>query len=432
MKTTTTPASLDCYLLDWVLPAVFALLVSATIRFHSLSPMPTMARMVGNLLALGALGWLVLAMRGKTLSSSPTTNWLLLALLVSALVSVSGSGGIDYSMQRLQLYLALGLLATVVHVAYRDHARLPVAALGLAIAIGHLPFLLSAVLWIKDSGQPFWKDGFRLAHFANVRQYAEFAFFAAAGATAAGLLARRLAVPAFLLAVAGMFGLVLTGSRGAALAWVLFVLLAACFGTARLRAAIHGVLVLMVAGGTVWYLDRHGGLPSPNLFTRAAIEHVGQESFDNARLSLWRMSLQQVLAHPLFGSGPEGYWLSGCCDRRILQAHDFVLQFLMEFGLVGCGIAIALLWVAIRGLGGTARVMTLLGATPENRLLACMLAAFLAYSLIDQTMYHLVPLLHFAVLAGLLAAGIVRADAVRNAGGPPSAVPETTPVTRAN
>jgi O-antigen ligase len=409
MKTTTKSASLEGYLLDWILPALFALLISATIRFHSLAPMPTMARMVGNLLALAAAALFLLLVAGKQVRMSPDVAVLLGALAISATISVLGSGGIDYASQRLELYLALVLLGTVVYLLYRDRPRLPLPAFFIGIALVHLPFLLAGVLWIKDSGPPFWTDGYRLAHFANVRQYAEFGFFAAAGASGAGMLSRRLAVPSVLLAVTAVFGLILTGSRGAALAWATFIVLCTFFNAARWRVAIHGAIVLTAAAVLVWYLDHSGALPSPNIFARVASEQLGQETFDNSRLALWRMSWQQVLVHPLFGSGPEGYWLSGCCNPRIMQAHNFVLQFLMEFGAAGCGIALLLLARAVVRLGGVAAMAGLAMATPGNKVLSCLVAAFLAYSLIDQTMYHLVPLLHFALIAGLWAAGLSQA-----------------------
>jgi hypothetical protein len=52
-------------------------------------------------------------------------------------------------------------------------------------------------------------------------------------------------------------------------------------------------------------------------------------------------------------------------------------------------------------------------AAPCNRVLACLLAAYLAYSLIDQTMYHLVPLLILAPLVGLLSAGLAQVPQIR-------------------
>lgn len=410
MTSDLSNASAGRYLLDWIIPAAYALLVSETIRFHSLAPWPTMPRIVGNLLALVAVALLVLMWSGRRLGIPRDIAWLLLAISASATVSVLRSGGTDVSLLRLELYLVMALLAVAIYLTYRDAGSLPVASFFLAIALVHMPFLLAGILWIKDlHAPPFWEEGYRLAHFANVRQYAEFAFFAAVGGTGMGLLSRRLVVPGFLLAAAAMFGIVLTGSRGAALAWLAFVLLACCFSQARLRAAIHGLLVAAAAAVLVWYLDRSGLMQSPNLFARVAGAQQGLESGDSARLDLWLKSLQQVLARPVFGSGPEGYWLSGCCNQLVMQAHNFVLQFLLEFGVVGCVLLLLLLARAVRHLGGIAITWRLILATPGNRVLACMLASFLAYSLVDQMMYHLVPLLLFALVAGLFCAGIAQA-----------------------
>jgi O-antigen ligase len=213
-----------------------------------------------------------------------------------------------------------------------------------------------------------------------------------------------------LLAAGALFGVILTGSRGALLSWVLFILLMCSFSNVRMRAAIHGFLALIASAGLVWYLHESGLLPSPNIFGRAGSMLRGEEAFDSSRLVVWAESVRQIMARPVFGSGPEGYWLSGCCSPHILQAHNFVLQFLMEFGFVGCGIAVLLLARTVRALGGAFGVARRVMATPANRLLACMLGAFLAYGLIDQVMYHLLPLLHLALLVGLLAAGLARSD----------------------
>jgi O-antigen ligase len=256
---------------------------------------------------------------------------------------------------------------------------------------------------------PYWQDGPRLAQFANVRQYAEFAFLAAVSASAMGLCSRRFVVPSFLLASGAVFAIILTGSRGALLSWMLFMVLACCFTQARLRAALHAVLVLALSAGVVLYLDRSGTLPSPNIFGRIAEQQAGTASFDASRLRIWGQAFDQILARPLFGSGPEGYWLSNCCDRRVLQAHNFVLQFLMEFGVIGCALFVLLGAKAVQALGGVASTARAVMATTANRVLGCLLAAFFGFSLIDQMMYHLLPLLHLAVFAGLFAAGLVQA-----------------------
>jgi hypothetical protein len=404
------PAVARRHLLVLVVPALFALLVSATIRLHSLFLTLTMPRAVGNLLAVAAVAFLVLMATGRRVTLPADIAALLLALGGSAAVSVLGSGGVDASLLRLELYLAIVLLATAVYLAYRDEESIPPESYFLAVALLHLPFLLAAIVWISEAGPPFFQDGYRrVADFGNVRQFGNVGFLAAVSGTALGLLSRKYAVASFALAGAALFGVIMTGSRGGLLCWILFVLLACCFSHARVRAALHGVLVLTVSAGLVWYLDRSGILPSPNIFTRLAGLQAGTESLDAGRLRIWIGAIGQIGAHPLFGSGPEGYRLSGCCDRSFHQAHNFVLQFLLEFGVIGCTIAALLVARVIGRLGGAHATMRLAFATHGNRVLACFLAAFLGLSLIDQTMYHLVPLLHLAFFAGLFAAGLAQA-----------------------
>lgn len=397
------------HILGWLAPALFALLVSSTIRFHSLAPVATLPRVVGNLLALSAVALLALMSLGRRLSVPRDIALLLLAMAVAAAVSVLGSVDADISLLRLELYLAAGLVATSVYLAYRDAQQLPLTAYFLVIAVVHLPFLIAVVLWIGDLTPPFWQYGTRVADFAHVRHFGYVGFYAAASGTALAVLSRRMAFPALLLAFAALFGIVLTGSRGALLSWVLFVLLLCCFSRARWRAGLHGIAAFAISAGLVWYLDSADVLPSPNIFRRVAASASAGTGFDTGRIDIWIASLKQIAGHPLFGSGPEGYSLSGCCDRRVLQSHDFILQFLMEFGIVGCAIVALVVARTIRHLGGLKSFATLVFATDGNRVLACLLASHLAYGLIDAMLYHVLPLLHLALFSGLFAAGLSRA-----------------------
>ena len=102
MDTKLRQGSAGRYLLDWIAPALFALLVSTTIRVHSLAPMPTMSRTVGHLLALSALAFLLLLARGRRIDIPRDVVFLLLALAASATVSVVGSGGIHYFITALR------------------------------------------------------------------------------------------------------------------------------------------------------------------------------------------------------------------------------------------------------------------------------------------------------------------------------------------
>lgn len=400
------------YLLEWLVPALFALLLSATVRFHSLALVPTMPRMVGNLLALAAVALLVLGALGRRLNPPRDVALLLLPVAAAATVSVLGSGDADISLLRLELYLAMALLAIVFHLLHRDATRLPLEGYFLCIGLVHLPFLVGAVLWIRALDVPFGVYGPRISDFAHIRQFGELGFFAAVSGTALGVLSRPLLLPSFLLGAIAVFGIALTGSRGALLSWIIFVVLLCCLSRARLRAALLGLTTLVASTVVVWYLDASGLLPSPNIFGRLEqIKSAAGQNFDSGRIDLWIASIKQIVAHPFFGSGPEGYWISRCCDLTVMQAHNFVLQFLLEFGLIGCGTCALLLARVAAHRGGFAGLRRLALATPANRVLVCLLASYCAYSLIDQTMYHLVPLLNFALFAGLFSAGLAQASA---------------------
>ncbi len=190
MKADSRGVSYSKSLLDWLFPASFALLVSATIRFHSLSPAATMPRMVGSLLALAAVALLTLTAFGRRIAPprDRVSLALALALATAAMVSVLGSGGIDISLLRLGLYVAMVLLAVVFYLTYRDAGHVPLAGYFLAIGLVHLPFLLAAVFWVKSLTPPLSQYGPRLADFAHVRQFGEFAFFAAVSSTALGVV----------------------------------------------------------------------------------------------------------------------------------------------------------------------------------------------------------------------------------------------------
>jgi hypothetical protein len=283
---TENQAAFRRHLLRLVLPALFALLVSATIRFHSLSPFETLPTVVGNLLALAAVALLFLMATGRRVKASSDVSLLLLAFAGSAAVSVLGAHGTDLSLVRLLLYVAIALLATAVYLAYRDADRIPLDSYFLAVALVHLPFLFAAILWVKELEPPFWQNGLRVADFANVRHFGYVGFLAAVCGTALGLLSRKHTVASFVLASAALFGVIMTGSRAGLLSWTLFALLACWLSQARLRAASQVLLVLATSAGLVWYLDHSGILPSPNLFDRVAALQAGTESFDASRLRI--------------------------------------------------------------------------------------------------------------------------------------------------
>ena len=292
----------------------------------------------------------------------------------------------------------------VVHLTDRDAGHMRLGGFCLGVSLVHLPFLTGC----HPVDQRHWRTAVLAAlrarrRSAHTRQFGEFSFFAAASATAlSGCAAPDASCRRSCWRSAPCSALSLTGCRGALLSWMLFVLLlAASPGATAHRVARSAGARAQCGTGLV------SGPFGPAAFAetlRSRRLKAPGPNFDSGRITMWIDSMKQIAVHPFFGSGPEGYWLSGCCDRAFLQAHNFVLQFLMEFGVD---------WLRDRGAAAVARTIRHLGgfagaaiagdgATTANRVLACMIAAYLAYSLIDQTMYHLLPLLLIAPIAGLV------------------------------
>jgi O-antigen ligase len=175
-----------------------------------------------------------------------------------------------------------------------------------------------------------------------------------------------------------------------------------------LRVAASGLVILTLALSSVWLLDRSGLFQSPSIFTR--VEQSGDpQQFDSGRLVMWRAVAGVIAEHPWFGLGAEAQRLSRCCDVRLAHPHNFVLQLLMQFGLVGNALLAALGWRAVKGLGGLRQVWSLVFSSPENRVLACMLAAYFVLALVDGLLFFAIPMIHLALFAGLFAAGLHQA-----------------------
>ncbi|QBR92723.1 O-antigen ligase family protein [Nocardioides euryhalodurans] len=135
-------------------------------------------------------------------------------------------------------------------------------------------------------------------------------------------------LPALALLVQGA-AVIATGSRTAiALAAVLLVGYAASRPGWRPRAvATCGVL----AGGAMvaWRFATEPPEPRPHL---------------------WREALARIADHPLMGAGPEPaeFSLSAADARATTHAHDELLQWGVEYGLVGVGLALLVLVLAVR------------------------------------------------------------------------------------
>lgn len=397
---------------DWIVPGLFGALVVQTTLDHSINPADTYPWVIRNVLVAVALGFVAVLARGSRLSWPRGVVPVLVAFAVSAGISVAGAIDPGVAMVRMLFYLSIALLAMVVYLLHRDEAGLPLAKFCLVIALIHVPFLLIVLIDVATWNGVMYPFGTAdVGTFGHVRHFGTAGFLAAMSATGLALLSRRLAAAAFLLTCGALLGIVAMGSRGAFLSWILFCGLLILLVPRRRTIALHVLAALALVFGLVWALQESGLFPTPNLFGRQSLgEGVSLNTFGSGRIELWRNTIGQIIRHPLFGLGPDGLAGSRCCEEAIHHPHNFFLQLLVEFGVVGTALLALLVVRAVGLIGGWRQFAALALATPENRVLAAALLATLAYAQIDGPLFHGLPLIHVGLFCGLLAAGLHRAQ----------------------
>ena len=135
-----------------------------------------------------------------------------------------------------------------------------------------------------------------------------------------------------------------------------------------------------------------------DLATRT-IEAAGAQDLNQlgtGRLDMWLRSWDSVKDHLLFGLGPQGYWLM---PNRVfgIQPHSFLVQFLVEWGLVGGFLFLALLIYAFYR-GFLTHIVRAKGRVDVASLSAgTMIVALTIHGLVDGTYYHPQPSLYLAI-----------------------------------
>jgi O-antigen ligase len=167
---------------------------------------------------------------------------------------------------------------------------------------------------------------------------------------------------------------------------------------------IRSVLIVFLGGALLsllrWSPDPALGWWGAFARTTAA---TSVDKLSSTRLSFWSVTWHEILQSPWFGHGADSY-------RFILpkqdgnQPHNWILQFLCDFGVLGfIPLALLLLRQAYRGLAGH-------GSDGETevvrarRAAAGALTACLAAGLLDGVFYHVVILLPAALFAGMAGA----------------------------
>jgi O-antigen ligase len=180
-------------------------------------------------------------------------------------------------------------------------------------------------------------------------------------------------------------GLLATGSRGGLLG---FAAAGAALAFASRRRATLVALVLVAALGVTWIgLSAHWS----GFLTRGL----------QGRAEVWRDCLRMIPDHPVFGAGFNAFGTSYLAYQTVWRthwipaAHSEYLQIVVDLGIAGAAIAVALLWTLLRQAGASSR---------QDALHAGLFAgvvAVLAHNLVDFNWHLAANSATFVALAGV-------------------------------
>lgn len=208
--------------------------------------------------------------------------------------------------------------------------------------------------------------------------------------------------------------LIWLGGRGSMLSVVLAVLIVACITRQQLNISarrvwlLMGIVALALLAAELAAQFRFNGLY--NSFARSlAADDLNRLS--SSRLAIWADALSKLEGHWLMGLGSQAYlFLPDKLARKTSMPHNMVVQFLVEWGVVGTLLFLALLarylrsgFVSLRQLkDGMVDKWYLLGS-------AIVVLALMLHGLTDGTFYHGKATFYIALFAAVwLTAGLTK------------------------
>jgi O-antigen ligase len=122
----------------------------------------------------------------------------------------------------------------------------------------------------------------------------------------------------------------------------------------------------------------------------------GINKLSTGRMEFWKTSLHSLKQSPFFGLGPQGYYYM---PNRVfgLHPHNFIIQFLVEWGLIGTLLILAVLFRVLKK-GFKNLILGSKSKNNQTRLIgASIVVALTIHALTDGTYYHGQPSFYLAI-----------------------------------
>jgi O-antigen ligase len=339
---------------------------------------------------------LIGAMRRWSWARLPTAALLLLVTIaiVTAIVAPNPLAARIWTGYWI-VHLLFGF--SVAHLCTRSLGRLDLVA---AYLFGFGAFATGAALFATQVTDPNfnWTNDWPAA--THIRHFGYYA--AAAIGLCIGLAAterRWRALVLLLVFSTGGFAFALwTGSRGTIVGVAGALLAGLIFIPAVRRIVVWAGTALSLALGALIasLLPAHGPLMG---FGRTIAQTVDSGDVSTGRTQIWLNALGAIEKRPLFGYG-EAQMATVAPFYGLGQTHDVFLQVLLAWGVVGLAcVAVLALWYLARS------VPIVRGGGPDTIAPLMAMLALASLSVIDGSLYHVLPVSIFAGCAGMIAAG---------------------------
>ena len=199
-----------------------------------------------------------------------------------------------------------------------------------------------------------------------------------------------------------------SGGRGGMLATAFLFAFLLIFRAMRWRdRAIWLACLTMLFGGVLVVAAGHDQLFARQVHKLAV---ASASTVTSGRTGIWMAAFEKLFSTPesaLFGFGPDatlrvgiGHW------HAIAMAHNSVVQWLFEFGVLGAPILIA---IFARAAMNAVAVLRKTDTSQQAKVMASLLLSVLLFSMTDGLLYHVAPLVMVLLMCAYLAA-VRRAD----------------------
>lgn len=294
--------------------------------------------------------------------------------------------------------------------------RFPLRKILVVLVLSNCLVVLQAILVWHFSSDPaihtqrMWMYHFPMSGHARHAGYNMFVAVLAAMGLLLGSRALKsavLSVVALLLLASCLFWL---GGRAAVLSVLVGAIISVWMLRPKVSQAKVGLLVVLLAA-SVFIAEKASQFPFNGLSSSVSrsVNAEDLNGLSSSRIAIWEQSLEQMQGHWLLGFGSQAYlFLPDKVAPKTSSPHNFLVQFLLEWGLLGTLVicfVLAILAYKARCLLAVKRERL---ASPQAWYLTAVVAIVVGlvfHALLDGTLYHGKPSFYFVLFAALCFSG---------------------------